>query len=343
MGSFWEEFKDLFKTDQEKIEEKEDEVSQVLEDEKSVIEELKKLQEEYTATLPKKEHYNIGELFPVDSGLKEIEYTPRTDEEIENSAKLEIEGKKYGAISDIESRYQEAQKALQDNKIEAGETLKDSYANLQKLYNELGEKVKDESLKRGLARSSIVTSQLNDLNKAHIDSASAQEREYLKSVNDINYNISKLEMDRENALDRLDVEYAVELDNRITELKDERAKTIKQYEDYNNDIRQQKIEYEQNRVKDIEEFLHDNYQRELEKIEAENKYEKEYGYSGAKLENYSKRYDIAYDFYKSLSPDIAVAALQASPNMKYYLGNMYDKLLSTLKSYMKSDSKKTYY
>ena len=68
------------------------------------------------------------------------------------------------------------------------------------------------------------------------------------------------------------------------------------------------------------------------KEKEQQEYESKYGYSGEKLENYSERYRIAYDFYSALSPDIAVDALKASPSMKYYLGNMYDRLLSSLQS-----------
>ena len=81
--------------------------------------------------------------------------------------------------------------------------------------------------------------------------------------------------------------------------------------------------------------------KKQEKEKEQQEYESKYGYSGEKLENYSERYRIAYDFYSALSPDVAVDALKASPNMKYYLGNLYDKLLSSLQS--KNSDQKFYF
>lgn len=74
---------------------------------------------------------------------------------------------------------------------------------------------------------------------------------------------------------------------------------------------------------------------------AQTAYEKQNGYSGEKLEEYQNRYNLAYDFYTSLSPDIAVDALKSAPNMKYYLGLYYDKLLYALRARAKSEAKKT--
>ena len=85
------------------------------------------------------------------------------------------------------------------------------------------------------------------------------------------------------------------------------------------------------REEDIAEFLKNREEERLEREEKQREEERKYGYTGAKQENYAKRYDIAFDFYSSLSPDIAADALAASPSMKYYLGNYYDKLMSALK------------
>ena len=82
----------------------------------------------------------------------------------------------------------------------------------------------------------------------------------------------------------------------------------------------------------IEKFLKEKDAEQKEAEKAQEEYEKTHGYSGEKLTEYQNRYNLAYDFYMSLSPDIAVNALKSATNMQYYLGNYYDKLLSALKS-----------
>lgn len=339
-SSIWEEFKDLFKTEEQKAKEKQEKINNALNAESDVVSKLQELEKEYNDSLPKEEEYDLEKLFPSDSGLKEIEYTPRSDKDIEKSAKNEISYDKYNARDEVERKFQSAQKALEDGKSEASENLQESYANLAKLYDELRNKAQDDSLKRGMARSSVITTQLNDLSKAHMAAAGAQEKAYLQTVADIDGNIAELQRDRESALENLDIKYAIELDDRINELKAERDATVKEYEKYNNGIREKNAEYAKDREKEIAQFLKDKEKEKLSAQEQQREYEKKYGYSGEKLENYAKRYEIAYDFYKSLSPDIAVAALQASPNMKYYLGEFYSKLLSVLQSDESSQTKR---
>ena len=106
-------------------------------------------------------------------------------------------------------------------------------------------------------------------------------------------------------------------------------------------MREKNDKYALERENKISDYLAQKEEEKAEKEKEQQAYEKENGYSGDKLDNYSKRYQIAYDFYSALSPDVAVDALKASPNMKYYLGIYYDKLLSSLKS--KESTSKRYF
>ena len=92
-------------------------------------------------------------------------------------------------------------------------------------------------------------------------------------------------------------------------------------------------------IAQVMEYIKDKEEEKRKAEDAQIKHENKYGYTGAKQENYSKRYDIAYDFYSSLSPDIAADALEASPNMKYYLGAYYNKLLDSLKNKQEGETR----
>ncbi len=89
--------------------------------------------------------------------------------------------------------------------------------------------------------------------------------------------------------------------------------------------------YALKRQSDISDYFAEKEAAKKEAAAALAEYESTYGYSGTKQENYAQRYELALDFYLTLDPDVAVKALEASANMKYYLGNNYEKLLSVLK------------
>lgn len=208
--------------------------------------------------------------------------------------------------------------ALNEDKVSARESLADSYSNLSKLYDELKEKANNDSIKRGLGRSSVATNRIDELDKQHFSSATDAEKAYTREVANIESEISKLQRDKDNALEQLDLKSAADLDESIAKLKSERDAKVEEYEKYNNDVRKKNESFQEDRQKKIDAYVKAAEEERKAKEKEQQEYESKYGYSGEKLENYSERYRIAYDFYSALSPDIAVDALKASPSMKYY-------------------------
>ena len=332
--SIWDEIKDLFKTDKQLEEERQRKINDALDAENSVVDKLKELEKQYNDSLPKDEEPDLDSLFPKDSGLKEIEYTQRSDDDIIAAAKKENAYETSVKKNQIDDKYAKAVSALEGDKKSAKENLAESYANLEKLYAQLRENSLNDSIKRGMARSSVASDKISALDTAHVGAAGEIERGYGETVAKIESDISALEKEMDTALSELDIKSA-------SDLHDERDKTVKEYEKYNNDVREKNDKYALEREDKIADYLAQKEKEKVEKEKAQQAYEKENGYSGDKLDNYSKRYQIAYDFYSALSPDVAVDALKASPNMKYYLGIYYDKLLSSLKS--KESTRKRYF
>lgn len=332
MSSLWDEIKDLFKTDKQLEEERQQKINSALEKESDVSKRLAELEKQYNDSLPKDEEIDFDKIFPTQSGLKEIEYAPESDEDIAKRAQSAIESEKNKSQTKIKDKYQEAVDALNEDKVSARESLADSYSNLSKLYDELKEKANNDSIRRGLGRSSVATNRIDELDKQHFSSAIDVEKAYTREVANIESEISKLQRDKDNALEQLDLKSAADLDESIAKLKSERDAKVEEYEKYNNDVRKKNESFQEDRQKKIDAYVKAAEEEKKAKEKEQQEYESKYGYSGEKLENYSERYRIAYDFYSALSPDIAVDALKASPSMKYYLGNMYDRLLSSLQS-----------
>lgn len=132
--------------------------------------------------MPKEETPDLDALFPKDSGLKEIEYTPRSDEDIVSAAMKENAYDKGVKKSQIEDKYAKAIDALEGDKKSAKQNLTESYANLEKLYSQLRENSLNDSIKRGMARSSVASDKLSALDSAHVGAAGDIERGYAESV-----------------------------------------------------------------------------------------------------------------------------------------------------------------
>lgn len=336
MSSVWDEIKDLFKTEQQLERERQQKINDAIKKEADVSKKLAELDKQYKDSLPKEDKIDVDKIFPKESGLKEIEYAPESDEDIVKRAQRATDSTKFAAQTKIKDRFEQAVDALKEDKTSARESLADSYSNLEKLYDELKEKANNDSIRRGLARSSVATNRIDALDRQHANSATEAEKAYIGEVAKIDGEISRLEREKDSALEQLDIKSAADLDASIAKLKGERDEKVEEYEKYNNDIRKKEAAFQDDRQKKIDNYLKAEEARKKQKEEEQAEFEKHFGYSGAKSENYSERYRIAYEFYSSLSPDIAVDALKASPNMKYYLGNLYDTLMASLKSKRKA-------
>lgn len=330
MADFWEEFKDLFKTQSQKDEERRQEISDALAAEKEVTAQLEQLDREYRESLPVEEEPDLEALFPVESGYEKVDYTPATDEELVHLAESEINSKKSGDILDLDSVYNDAVAAVGEKTQSAEKKLSETLGDLSAVYEQLRKDAENSATERGLARSSVLSSAQTELADAQSAATADAENEYKGQIAALDAELVRLSEEREAALGQMELEYAAELEGRIAELKSERDAEAKKYAEYNNKIAEKDREYALEREENIAEYLEEKEKEKLEREEEIREQEKLYGYTGEKQLNYAKRYEIAYEFYSSLSPDIAAAALEASPNMRYYLGNYYDKLLDTL-------------
>ena len=339
MADFWEEFKDLFKTQSQKDEERRQEISDALAAEKEVTAQLEQLDREYRESLPVEEEPDLEALFPVESGYEKVDYTPATDEELVHLAESEINSKKSGDILDLDSVYNDAVAAVGEKTQSAEKKLSETLGDLGAVYEQLRKDAENSATERGLARSSVLSSAQTELVDAQSAATADAENEYKGQIAALDAELVRLSEEREAALGQMELEYAAELEGRIAELKSERDAEAKKYAEYNNKIAEKDREYALEREENIAEYLEEKEKEKLEREEEIREQEKLYGYTGEKQLNYAKRYDIAYEFYSSLSPDIAAAALEASPNMRYYLGNYYDKLLDTLSE----NGKKVYF
>ncbi|HPD01783.1 MAG TPA: hypothetical protein PK245_00240 [Clostridia bacterium] len=341
MADVWQNIKDFFKSRQKLEEEKNQKIKKALEDEAEAVEKLKKLEEAYLATLPKEAEVDLDKLFPETLGLKTVEYLKKSDDELKQQAESELlpllEAKKTSEKVKAES----ASETLENKKESEQSDYEAALKKINEAYLALQKKIKDSAVRRGMARSSAMENDLGGAAEAAQSAESAAEGGYRAAIDEIDGKIESLSKDLQGALEELDLSYASKIAERLSGLQNEREAAEAAAIKHNNAVTEKELKYQKEREEDIAEYLKRLDKNKLEAEKARAEYEKKYGYDAEKQKNYAERYKIAYDYYMSLSKDIAAEALAASPNMRYYLGNYYDTLMKILSD--RADKKKTYY
>ncbi len=332
--SFWDDFKDLFKTKKQIEEEKAAGVGNALKREKELADKLQKLEEEYNSSLPKDEKIDFDKLFPKESGLEKIDVTLDSDEALKEKAENNLKHQTALEKENLNDIFSTKKKSIEKEKSELKQNADSSMKKIEELYAGLKQNAENNALKRGLGRSSIIMSQIQDYDSKNENAVQGVQKDMLEHMKDIEQTISNMEVEKESALQNLDLKHASELSKELQKLEKDRNDTFLKLKKYNDEIDAKEKTFQGERNKKI-----DSYKKkiELEKSEIAKKQAEEEaknGYSGEKRENYAKRYELAFDFYNSLEPEVAVTALQASPNMKYFLGNNYSKLMDVMKGRM---------
>ena len=328
----WDEIVEVFKSKSERDEERSEDLKNALEQEGALTEQLEELERQYQEYLnSQKEVIDLDKIFLPTLGLEKIEFTPESDESIYARADQAISADKTKDVNSTENKFNTKINSAKEDLDQAEKDRNQKQEDATKLYKEMQERQKNDSIKRGMARGSVLSSLSNALDVEERQTASQVDKEFFDKAEKLNAEMDALSAQREKALEELDLHYAEELSSKIAKLKEERDALSAKYTKFNNAVDEKEAKYQFDRQKDIDKYLDDKRTEEVKRAEEQRAYEEKYGYSGEKLKNYSERYKLAFDFYMSLSADIAVDALKASPNMRFYLGNYYDQLMDELK------------
>ena len=174
--------------------------------------------------------------------LTEKEFSMPTDIEIRKTAVDSFsdvyDDKRQSATDESKMKTQ----ALKEKSSELEEKVKESLANLNRNYGVAKENASNEALKRGLARSSIITNQLGELDKDRISSENAIKYQKQKEQADIDDDIKGIETALQQKLSSLDEEESNAIIKKFNEMKASYQKQKEQADEYNNKVRQQKAQ-----------------------------------------------------------------------------------------------------
>ena len=179
--------------------------------------------------------------------------------------------------------------------------------SLSESYAVAKENAANEAIRRGIARSSIISEQLADFDAANIKANADIDYAAENSIKQINGEIEELSDKLSDALSSLDMETAIKVNERIQKLKTERQKRSDEVLEYNNKIAEKKASFAEKLAK----------KGQTEKEENSDQYARAY----------TEKINALYDYYRSLGTG-AKSALAADKNfiIKYVGEKGYDLL-----------------
>ncbi len=175
--------------------------------------------------------------------LTRLEYDAPTDDEIIKLASESLESKykqKKDSLTDLTtekkndflSAIERAKENSQREKIEVNDS-----------FEKAKQSVENNALKRGMARSSVVVNEVGQLERQKNSQLGEVDRELTEKIEGINSQINSLEAELSQSIKDLDMEKAVELNEKITALKEERKAKQDEVIKYNNSISETETKY----------------------------------------------------------------------------------------------------
>ena len=257
---------------------------------------------------------------PENLGLSKMGYDALSDEQIQNLAKSQTDAALDDEKTKLQNEYNKLTQDLLNQKEGVKQSADEIAKNIDDVYSQRKSEAEKDALKRGLARSSIITGKIETFDANRINDKVKLESEAVNSISKIDQNITSLENEKNLALENFNISLAAELLNKINELKVDRANKINETLKYNNDIAEKEAKYQ----KDKETTLFD-----MEKARKND-------VSNEKLLDYlySEKAKIVKDFYDNFAPAEALRQLGEDSSLKEQLGGYYNYLVQYFKSKM---------
>lgn len=275
-----------------------------------LIDELNKINDDYanraesSVDLPENPKYD------------RMEYTPATDEEIAKQAEDGLADYKNTSINNIEANTKAAKTAKEEERKTAEEAAAKMQTTIAAQYDNAMAAFSDDALKRGLARSSIAANKSAELQSGKANALSQAAASAEDTVNNIDKQISDLEISRKKALNDFNIAYAAKVTEKIAELTKERDAKAAEVLKYNNSLAQQEQKDALNRA----ETLSDLYMQKLKQEKAEQ----ELGNSSTAAETRElAKYEAVKNYLGTLSKSEASKAVKSDPVIRESLSDIY--------------------
>jgi uncharacterized protein YceH (UPF0502 family) len=245
---------------------------------------------------------------PAKLELDRLEYGIKDDEELKRIAEAD-------ATKTTEDKYK-ALKASADGAISAAaqnksalEDRKDGdIAALKAEIASLKKQIDDDTLKRGLQRSSIATGRRDAIDAAGISSVESYTQSYNAAVSELDKKIADLKAGFDADAKSLQFDKAYETEKKLEALIKERDGLVADMTKYNNTVTEKENDYI---------MQYNKYVADMQAAENKN------GASPELTAEYGDRYMLALGFYDGLDKKTASRLIADNAYLKTYLGGDY--------------------
>lgn len=264
--------------------------------------------------------YTFGN--PVDIGLnlQKDNYVAPSQEEVKNKAKNSLESYKNEKIGQINDNFDEKSQKIDANIDKSKQAFQDSKQEIVGQYANVKQKAKDDAITRGLARSSIIVNTLANYDNNMLNELSVLASKTNDELANLDTQKNTLELEKSNALNDFNIEYAIRLQAKIDSLNEEIAKAEQSAMKYNNEIAQLEAKW-------ASEQEEKNHERQTDLLEFVSKY----GSYAIDLAKQNEKYSIAREHFANMDKDRALIELNNNSAYKENLGaTNYRKLIEEI-------------
>lgn len=294
--------------------------------EKALNDKLAQMDKEYIANLHKDE-FNPSEYLDEKLDIPRKEYNGLSEEEIAIKAKEDndklLESKKLNTEVDYDKNVQKYESQKEENKKKA----EDDLLKLAQEYVQNKKANDNKMVKNNLTMSSIKTNVENALKNDYEGESQYTKEKLENKINLLDSEIESVNQRKEKAMEALDLEYAVKLDESVKKLLKEKQSAIDEIEAYNAKAAKDELTYQKNKANYLQEYRDKLAKEKNEKLNNEIRY----GMSGDKKIEYDNRLSTVIEFYDSMPRRIAEQMVNGNIMLKNYLGTYYNTVLDRYK------------
>jgi len=252
---------------------------------------------------------------PNELNLQKVDVPEKTEDELLKIAKESLSSKydlnKASTNDSFERQINNLLNKQDLMKIDA----ENSKSEINSYYDEVSKDTENQALKRGLARSSIIINQLSNINGNKANELISVMKTLQQKLGENQENISSLENEKEIALNNLDIEYAIELNNKLNDVKSEYKKAREDAINFNNNVEKLKAEYKLDLDK-----------QKLDKQEKLTELKSEYNVDYVNNQIKNAKYEYLKTYFDTLDKEYALNLFLSNEKLKSILGNDYQKL-----------------
>lgn len=168
--------------------------------------------------------------------VKPLKYNPPSDDELLNLAKSTYEDTRKEKIKAAVGTADKKKKSLYESINEQNDKLSSQKEQVDNSYETAKNKLENQSLKRGIQRSSQVIGGFKDLETEKLNAISNLDENSQKYLNSLNKEIRDLESDLGKEISSINEKYANAVQVRLAELKKERDEKLSDVIKYNNTL-----------------------------------------------------------------------------------------------------------